>query len=340
MKIIRWGILGPGKIACSFAAGLREAKGAKLVAIGSRDLNRARDFAREYGATSAYGSYEELAADANVDAVYIGTPHSHHEAHSVLCLQAGKHVLCEKPLALSASQVERMIAAARENSVVLMEGMWTRFLPALNFVREQIAAGAIGEVRMIGADFGFRTDVDPESRLFNPDLGGGALLDLGVYPVSLAHMLCGAPVDIHSTANIGSTGVDEESAILLRHAGGQIAVLTCALRLNTAREANIYGTQGRITIGFPWWSATSVRLHKENCEEQLHEFSNRGLGYTYEAEAFMNIIRSEQMESKIIPLDESLAIMRTMDTIRAQWGLIYPGQTSGSKSGTDNIVFD
>jgi predicted dehydrogenase len=303
---------------------LREADGAELFAVGSRDLQRAKAFAADFGATHAYGSYRELADDARVDAIYIGTPHSEHEPHTLMCLQAGKHVLCEKPLALSAVQAERMIRMAQAKGLVLMEAVWTRFLPAITRVRELIAEGALGEVRMIAADFGFRADFDPASRLFAPELGGGALLDLGVYPVNLAVMLCGEPVEILTTANLGATGVDVESAILLRHAAGQLSLLSCSLEVDTPREAHIIGAAGRITIGFPWWAASRFVWHERDGAQEEFTFTNRGGGYTYEAEAFMDLIRSGRRDSDVMPLAESLAVLRTLDAIRARWGLRYP----------------
>ncbi len=326
MQIIRWGILGPGKISGAFAGALQVSEGAELAAVGSRDQTRAAAFAQQYGVFRAHGSYAELAADPEIDAVYIGTPHSHHEAHTLLCLEAGKPVLCEKAFALNAKQAERMINVAREKGLVLMEAMWTRFLPAVVRVRELIAEGAIGEIRMINADFGFRADYDPQSRLFDPTLGGGALLDLGIYPLNLAYMLCGEPVEIQTTANLGTTGVDEESVILLHHARGELSSLSCSLRVDTPREAHILGTEGRITICFPWWATDRIRLLTKSGREEEFEFPKRGGGYAYEAEAFMNLIRNGQLESDIMPLDESLAIMKTMDTIRNRWGMSYPGE--------------
>ncbi len=326
MQTVRWGILGPGRIARKFAAGLKEAHGAELVAVGSRDPARAQAFAAELEILQSHGSYEELAADPTVDAIYIGTPHSGHEDHTLLCLRAGKHVLCEKPLAVNAAQAERMIGVARARGVALMEAVWTRFLPAVAQVREWVAEGVIGEVRLINADFGFRAEFDSASRLFAPELGGGALLDLGIYPLNLAHMLLGEPVEIQTTANLGATGVDEESAILLRHGGGQLAVLTSSLRVDTPREAHILGTAGSITICFPWWAATRLVLKTAGGGEGTHDFPFRGGGYTYEAEAFMEMIREGRLESEIMPLAESLAVLKTMDTIRARWGLRYPGE--------------
>jgi predicted dehydrogenase len=323
---VRWGILGPGRIARKFAAGLREAEGAELVAVGSRDPGRAAAFAAEFGVPRAHGSHADLAADPELDAVYVGTPHAHHEAHTLLCLEAGKHVLCEKPLALNSAQAGRMIGAARTRSLVLMEAMWTRFLPAIAHVRDVVTSGRIGDVRMVVADFGFRAEFDPASRLFAPELGGGALLDVGIYPLNLAFMLCGEPLEIHTTANLGATGVDEEAALLLRHAGGRISVLACALRVDTPREAQILGTKGAITIGFPWWAATRISIRTGGQSPEELAFPHRGGGYTHEAEAFMALVRSGQLESEIMPLDENLAILRTMDTIRARWGMRYPGE--------------
>jgi predicted dehydrogenase len=235
-------------------------------------------------------------------------------------------VLCEKALALNADQAARMIGAARSRSLVLMEAMWTRFLPAVVRVRELVAAGVIGDIRQINADFGFRAVYDPRSRLFDPALGGGALLDLGIYPLSLAFMLCGEPVEILTTANLGATGVDEESVILLRHAGGELSSLATSLRVDTPREAHILGTKGRISLCFPWWATTRIVLHTKSGGEEEFEFPHRGGGYTYEAEAFMDVIRSGRLESEVMPLDESLAIMKTMDTIRGRWAMRYPGE--------------
>jgi len=327
LQTIKWGILGPGKISRTFAAGLREAQGAEIVAVGSRELDRAQAFAHDFGVRHAFGSYEELAAHPDVGAIYIGTPHSFHEAHTLLCLEAGKHVLCEKPLAMNAAQAGRMISMARARNLILMEAMWTRFLPAIVRVRELVAADTIGTVRMVHADFGFRGGFDPESRLFNPALGGGSLLDIGIYPLNLAFMLCGEPVEIHTTANLGKTGVDEEAAILLRHAGGELSVLASSLRVDLPCEAHIVGTAGRITIGYPFWAATRIDVHTDNgTRVEALEFPHRGGGYAYEAEAFMEMIRTGTLDSEVMPLSESLAIMRTMDTIRQRWGLRYPGE--------------
>ena len=324
MNTIRWGILGPGKISGSFARGLREADGAQLVAVGSRDQSRAALFAAEHGAMNVHGSYEELARDPEVDAIYIGTPHSFHWEHTLLCLRQGKHVLCEKPLAINGIQAEQMIETAHASGLVLMEAVWTRFLPALVRVREILDTGTIGKVQMVMADFGFRAEFDPESRLFSPDLGGGALLDVGIYPLNLAFMVLGEPVEIQTMVNLGATGVDEQSTILLRHKEGQLSVLSSSLVTDTPRQAHILGTEGSITIYYPWWAANRIVVKTADGGEESEDLPRRGGGYTHEAEAFMELIRSGESESKIMSLDESLNIMKTMDQIRARWGLKYP----------------
>jgi len=324
-QTVRWGILGPGRIARKFALALRESKGAILAAVGSRSRDRAGAFAREFGAPTAHGSYEALAGDPEVDAVYVATPHPFHLPHTVLCLSAGKHVLCEKPLALSAAQGERMIEAAREADRLLMEAMWTRFLPTLVRVRGLLAGGAIGMPRLLTADFGFRAPFDPASRLFDPALGGGALLDLGVYPLSLASMLFGEPARIASAANLGPTGVDEETAILLHHAHGELAVLTASTRLATPDRARIHGTEGWIRIHPPWQGSTRLTVGHQDAEETL-DLPHRGGGFAHQIEAFVELVREGRRDSPVMPLAESLAVMRTVDTIRAQWGLRYPGE--------------
>jgi predicted dehydrogenase len=325
-KPVRWGILGPGKISRTFAAGLQAADGAQLAAVGSRSAPRAAAFAAEHGFNRSWGTYEDLAADPAVDAVYIGTPHVFHEEHTLLCLRAGKHVLVEKPFAINAEQAGRMIRAARENDRLLMEAMWTRFLPTVVAVRAMVAAGDIGEVRMLTADFGFRAPVDPHSRLFAPALGGGSLLDLGIYPLTLASMLFGEPVQVSSLANLGATRVDEEAAVIMQHRGGELAVIHSSLRFDTPRHAFLLGTGGWIEIMFPWWAGTRLRVKVGDRDAEILERPHRGGGYTHEAEAFMELIRSGARDSEIMPLDESLTIMKTMDLIRDQWGLTYPGE--------------
>lgn len=325
-ETVRWGILGPGKIARRFAADLAGEPGAQIVAVGSRDLERARTFAADFGVDRAHGSYAELAADAQVDAVYIASPHSGHHAHTLLCLAAGKHVLCEKALAVNASQAVEMIAAARNRKRVLMEAMWMRFLPLFGRIREMVGRGDLGEVRLLQADFGFRAAFDPLSRLFDPSLAGGTLLDLGVYPVSLAHMLLGKPLSIQCTANLADTGVDEELGAVLHHPGGGLTVMATSFRADTPREAVIVGTAGRLRIRTPWWGASRMEFTAEGGQGTAVEVHEPHRGLAHQAEAFMDLIRQGRLESAVMPLDESLTVMQTMDEMRRQAGVVYPGE--------------
>ncbi|MFH2051425.1 MAG: Gfo/Idh/MocA family oxidoreductase [bacterium] len=324
MKPIRWGILGPGKIAGKFAAGLAAAEGAELVAVASRSPERGAAFAAEWGAPVVHSRYEDLAADRRLDAVYVATPHAFHEEHATLCLRGGKHVLCEKSFALSAAQARRMAAAARENRVLLMEGMWTRFLPAIVRVHEVIAAGTIGDPRLLLTDFGFRATYDPRSRLFDPALGGGTLLDLGVYPVAMAFSLFGPPLTFETTATLAPTGVDEEAAVIMHHAAGRSAVFATSFTVDTPKDARILGAEGWIRIHAPWWAATTITVGKGNEDGKTTTYPHRGQGFAHVAEHFMDLIRSGKRESPVMPLDESVAVMATLDAIRARWGMRYP----------------
>ena len=323
-RTIRWGILGPGNIARKFAIGLSALPDAELTAVGSRSVEKAAEFARDFNIPNKHSSYVDLANDPDVDVVYVATPHPFHREHSILCLKAGKAVLCEKPLAINAQEGEEIIRCARETKKFLMEAMWTRFLPVMARVREWLAEGAIGEVRMLTADFGFRSGWDPEGRLLNPKLAGGALLDVGVYTVAMASMVFGQqPSRIASMAHIGETGVDEQSAMLLGYDTGQLAILSCAVRTNTTQESRIIGTEGAIHIP-DFWHATSATLSVSGKDTVQIEIPFDGNGYNYEAAEVMRCLRAGKLESDIMPLDESLSIMETMDKIRVQCGLRYP----------------
>ena len=322
-NIIKWGILGPGNIAHQFARGLSAIPDAKLVAVGSRSIERADKFADEFDVPKRHGSYDDLASDPDVDAIYVSTPHPFHKEYTILCLKADKAVLCEKPLAINAQQVKEMVNCARESEKFLMEAMWTRFLPIIVKVREWLSEGMIGEPRMLTADFGFRFGWNPDGRLMNPDLAGGGLLDVGVYVVAMAYMVFGKPSNITSTAHIGETGVDEQAAMVLGYDTGQLALLSCAIRTSTPQEARIMGTEGSIHIP-NFWHSTSATLHVSGKEPETIELPFGGNGYEYEAIEVMQCLREGKLESDTMPLDESLSIAETMEAIRAQWGLKYP----------------
>ncbi len=321
---IRWGILSTGKIAGKFAEGLSVLPDAELAAVGSRTADAAHAFADRFNISRRHASYEDLANDPEVDAIYVATPHSLHRENSLLCLDAGRAVLCEKPFAINRREAEEVVAAAREKGIFLMEAMWTRFLPIMGRVREWLADGAIGEARMVTADFGYRSDVNPEGRLFNPNLGGGALLDIGVYTVSFASMVFGgSPSQVSGLADIGETGVDEQAGVVLGYPRGQLAVLSCAVRTRTPHAAQIFGTDGSIRIHPPFWHATTATLTTGGSEETL-KLPYKGNGYNCEAAEVMRCLREGKRESDTMPLDETLSVMETLDRIRAQWGLKYP----------------
>jgi predicted dehydrogenase len=322
-KKIRWGIFGTGRIAGKFAEGLAVLPDAELVAVGSRTQAAADDFAKRFNVPRRHASYAALAADGAVDALYVATPHSLHAENALMGLDAGKSVLCEKPFAINAREAEKMIKRARKKKLLLMEAMWTRFLPPMVRLREMLAAETIGEVRTLFADFGFRRETT-EGRLFDLALGGGALLDVGIYQVSLASMLFGKPSKITGLADLREKSVDGQSAVLLGHPGGKLAVLHCAVRVNTPQTVCICGTLGRINLHTGWWKGAAMTLQLDAGGEEFLEYPFTGNGYQFEAIEFMECLRAGRTESAVMPLDETLAVMRTLDTLRAQWGLKYP----------------
>jgi predicted dehydrogenase len=321
---IRWGILSTGWIAKKFAEGLSVLPDAEIVAVGSRAQETADVFGDEFDVPHRHASYEALAEDPDVDVVYIGTPHPFHKGNSLLCLEAGKAVLCEKPFTINAGEAQQVIALAREKGLFLMEAMWARYIPIIVKLRELLAEGTIGEVRMLTADLGFRPEFDPRSRLFDPQLGGGALLDVGIYPISFASMVLGTPSRIASMATMGQTGVDEQAGIVFGYDEGQLAVLHTGLQANTSIEATVMGTQGKICVHSPWYYGTALTLSIEGREDEVIELHYEGNGYNFEAAEVMRCLREGKLESKVMPLDETLTIMQTLDAIRAQWDFKYP----------------
>jgi len=321
---IRWGIIGTGKIAKAFATGLTVLPEAQLVAVGSRSAESANEFANLFGVPHRHASYEGLVNDPNVDVVYVATPNTLHKENSLLCLQADKAVLCEKPFTINAAEAEAVIQLARRKKLFLMEAMWTRFIPLVGKLQQLLADRVIGDLQMLVADLGFWAEFDPLHRVFNPQLGGGALLDLGVYSISLAWMIFGSPSRITSMAQLGQTGVDEQAAIVLGYDQGQLAILCTSLRTDTPAEAVLMGTQGRIRIHTPIFRPTTLTLSLTDQEDNVIEIPLEGNGYNYQAAEVMRCLQAGKLESDTMPLDETLAIMKAMDQIRAQWGLKYP----------------
>ncbi|MBN1310388.1 MAG: Gfo/Idh/MocA family oxidoreductase [Anaerolineae bacterium] len=321
---IRWGIMSTGYIATEFAKALAILPDAEMAAVGSRSQASADAFGMRFDIPHRHAGYEALAEDPDVDVVYIGTPHNLHRENALLCLDAGKAVLCEKPFTINAAEAQEIIEVARRKQLFLMEAMWTRFIPAIRKIRGMLADGVIGEPRMVMAEFGFRPPFEPDGRLFDPQLGGGALLDLGIYPITLAWLIFGPPQEIVSRASIGATGVDEQNAVVLSYGQGQLAVLASSLQAETPQEAHIIGTQGRIRIHAQWWHPTMFTLSLNGREDQTITVPMGGNGYNYEAAEVMSCLRAGKPESNVMPLDESLAIMKILDQLRAQWGMSYP----------------
>jgi predicted dehydrogenase len=363
---IRWGILGTGSIARLFARDLGDLPDAELVAVGSRSRERAEAFGRELGVPHRFGSYAELVGNPQVDVVYVATPASAHRKNMLLCLEAGKAVLCEKPFTVDAGEAREVVAAARRHGRFLMEAMWTRFVPATVKLRELLAAGAIGNVRCMIADLGRSSDLRPKARLLSPELGGGALLQSGIYLVSLASMIFGSPDQVRSLADAGASGVDEQAGVLLGYPEGKLALLFCSIGARTSREATVVGTAGQIRIHPPVVCPSSLTLLRRSdppisngdpgpgrrLRERMMHYGKRsrlvrrlrerytrlgerfvhgirtrvirapvvGEGLWYQAAEVMQCLRAGRAESAIMPLDESVAIMETVDVIRSQWG--------------------
>ena len=324
MDEVRWGILGTGKISRQFAEALKDTPGAVLAAVASRGINGAQSFAREFGAAAAYGSYQALADAADVDIVYIGTPHPMHAENALMALRAGKGVLCEKAFTMNRREAEEVVALAREKQLFLMEAMWTRFMPALAEVRRIIASGEIGRVHQVTADFGFLATQGPEHRIFNPALGGGALLDLGIYPLSIAAALLGPVESVRAQSEMGPTGVDIQTAFTLRHEGGALSACSCSLRARTPGELTVSGEFGHIRMNTMFHRARTITVTSAEGAARTVDTPFIGNGYAHEAIEAQRCFQAGLIESPGMTHDETLALMGVMDEIRSQIGLSYP----------------
>jgi predicted dehydrogenase len=321
---IRWGILATGNVASSMAQALSQTPDAEIVAVASRSQETADRFGERWGIGRRYDSYHRLAEDTEVDVVYVATPHSQHHANVLACLHAGKHVLCEKPLTLNAGQAAECIDLARRRSLFLMEAMWMRFFPAMQQVRDWLRQDVIGPVRLVQADFCLRIPFDPQHRLYSLALGGGALLDMGVYPLSLASMVLGIPQRTQGHAVIGPTGVDELDAVVLGYEGGATAALMCSMTIYKPREAFIVGSQGYIKVHDVFFRPHRLTLHLAGGEPQTSDHPYTGNGYRHEIDEVHACLRAGRTESELMPLDETLGLLRLMDRLRADWGIRYP----------------
>ena len=326
-KVIRFGIIGPGKIATKFCESLQTLKGdCQVQAVASRDGGKSKQFAEKFEAPKFYGTYEELAADPLVDIVYIATPHPFHYEQTKLCLNNGKAVLCEKPLTISLTQTRVLVELAREKKVFLMEAMWSRFIPALVKMKELIDEGAIGEIKSMYSDFGFVAPPDMNLRTFNKSLGGGAQLDVGVYPMFLSLWLLGRPDSIKAVAGIASTGADENTTAMLCYKRGTVATIYSSFVADSPKQALITGTEGSITVQAAWHKATSFILTKNNAKPEVFEFPYESNGLQFQASEVIHCIRAGKTESAKLPLDMSILIAETADEIKRQIGVSYEGE--------------
>ena len=332
MTGLRWGILATGGIAGAFASDLRTA-GLDLAAVGSRSQDSADAFAARFDIPRAHASYEALAADPEIDIIYVSTPHPMHRENARLALEHGKHVLVEKAFTLNRGEAEQLQALGAERGLLVMEAMWTRYLPHMVRVRELIAEGALGEIRAVSADHTQSLPTDPAHRLNDLALGGGALLDLGIYPLSFIHDILGAPTSIHSVARLVETGADSEVATVMTHEGGAISTSLSSSRAAGPNTAIILGTKARIEIERFWWSPSVVRLIDPE-GVVIEEFDGRigsgaeGRGMQHEALAAERLVRDGVLEGDILPIAESVEIMGMLDEIRRQIGVSYPGEAS------------
>lgn len=322
---LRWGVLAPGGIARTFAVAVREHTRGAVVAVGSRSLERAQEFARKFDVPAAHGSYEELVADPGVEAVYVASPHSGHREHALLAIAAGKHVLVEKPFTRNAAEAREVVAAAEAAGVLVMEAMWTRFLPHVVSLRALVASGQVGDVVSVTADHGQSFPFDPAHRLFDPTLAGGALLDLGVYPVSFAHALLGVPDEVVAVGQLTSTGVDGQVSIVLRYGGTTQASLQTTLWSRTATAASIAGTSGRIDVAPHFYRPTSFTLTRSDDTTHTEDHPVDG-GFQHQVAEVAARVAAGERTSPVMSPQDTIEVMEILDAVREQVGVVYPGE--------------
>jgi predicted dehydrogenase len=321
-----WGILGPGKIAHRFTGGLNLLENATLHAVGSRSEARAREFASKYGYKRYYGSYEELVKDPELDVVYVASPHSHHKEHTLLCLDAGKSVICEKAFAINSSEVREMIEAAKGKNLFLMEALWPPFQPSYKRAHEELATGNFGEVMTVRSFFAFKPPYEPEKRLYNTDLGGGALLDIGIYPVIDALTFLGVPDKIHSIATFDKTGADDNIDMLFGYNDGRSAALYSSLKTGAGIGTDLLCENGTIVLRRLRDGTQILRLQQEGQEPEDFTYSPESRGFNFEAEEVMSCLNQNKTESNVVPLSFSLDLIDTLDRIKRDAGIKYIGR--------------
>ena len=320
---IRWGVVGPGRIAEKVVEDFAHVPGARAVAVASRSLDRAQAFAGRHGIDRAHGSYADVLADPDVDVLYVATPHPQHHAVAMAALQAGKALLVEKAFTATVAGAREVVSAARAADVFVMEAMWTRFQPAVVRLRELIADGAIGEVRSVQADLGVQREFDPTDRLFAKELGGGALLDLGVYVVSFAQMLLGDPDTVTATGSTFDTGVDAEASLLLGYADGRSATLMTSLRNALPGQARVFGTAGWIDVLPRFHHPQTIVLHRVGADPQEITLPQLGGGYAHELIEVTECLRAGRTESAVMPLADTLAVQQVLEDAAGQLGVTF-----------------
>ena len=325
MSNFRWGILGSGGIAHRFAEDLALLDGHQVAAVGSRSQESADKFAADFPGCRAFASYENLVA-SDVDAIYVATPHPMHHANSLLAMKAGKPVLCEKAFTVNASQARELIEYSQKNRIPLMEAMWTRFLPHIHAIKDLIRSGALGEIHSVVADHGQYIPYSRAARLWEPELGGGALLDLGIYPLTIAHIVLGSPQEIKAVATLTDKNVDLNTSMILTYESGAHATLSCTMAARGSVSAMIAGDKARLELDDYFYAPTSYRLITR--EGEVTEFPKNydGNGLREEAAEFARVVRSGEIESPLMTHATSLLMMEQMDQIRAQVGVRYPGE--------------
>ncbi len=322
----KWGILGTGGIARAFARDLTFLNNHIVAAVGSRTQEKAEEFAIEFPGCTAHGSYEKLVTNPEIDAIYVATPHPMHLTNTILALKAGKPVLCEKPFSINASQARAMVEASIENNVALLEAMWMRFLPHIHQVRKIITSGVLGDIISVTADHGQRLADQGIARLVEPSLAGGALLDLGIYPVSFAHMVLGVPEKVQASAVMTDKGVDASTSILFTYASGAQAILTTTMIAQTPCRAVVSGVNGWLEIDRTFYNPTTMRVHLYDGTTTEYPSNYQGHGLREQAIEFANIVRTGKFESEYLTHKHTLEIMDLMDLIRDKIGLKYPGE--------------
>jgi predicted dehydrogenase len=327
MKIIRWGILGTGRIARKFASDLKLVENAELIAIGSRGKESADEFNKEFPVKYCHYSYLDLVQNPEVDVIYVATPHNLHYENTLLCLQHNKAVLCEKPFAMNSRQAIEMIEKAREKKLFLMEALWTKFHPHYIKMQEMVGQGLLGEIKAVLVNFGFKPIAPIPARLFDPALGGGTVMDIGIYNVFIAMSILGKPDAIDAVITPALTGVDEQCAILFRYKSGAMAQLFSTFSSNLATEADICGTEGRIRLTSRFYEPSStVEFYADRVDSRqiIQVEKEAGFGYQYEARHVNDCLRKGLMESPVVSFADTLLLMETLDKIRKIAGIHYP----------------